>query len=191
MFRIIRKWEQSSFCVGLGLYIYIDWDDRDFIHICKKCVWIRIEDCWKGEMWKEVWNLLVRNNLWNSRKKERKKSVIFRICQTGWNSLMIGLTEWLKLVVINQITEIQQNKTNDDFNNGRTRFSSFSASERNAVFSSFSNTSTFFEWLFREQEHLKRENGNEWKSTCCFQISSEVKWTFSIMNVVFSEIWNV
>ena len=36
-----------------------------------------------------------------------------------------------------------------------------SASERNAVFSSFSNISTFFEWNFREREHLKRENGNE------------------------------
>ena len=35
------------------------------------------------------------------------------------------------------------------------------ASERNAVFSSFSNNSTFFECNFREQEHLKRENGNE------------------------------
>ena len=30
------------------------------------------EDCWKGEVWKEVWNLLVRNNWWKSRKKERK-----------------------------------------------------------------------------------------------------------------------
>ena len=67
------------------------------------------EDCWKGEMWKEVWNLLVRNNWWNSRKKE-KKSVIFRICQTGWNSLAIGLAECLKLVAIKQTTEIQQNK---------------------------------------------------------------------------------
>ena len=36
-----------------------------------------------------------------------------------------------------------------------------SASERNAVLSSFTNNSTIFEWLFREQEHLKRENGNE------------------------------
>ena len=62
------------------------------------------EDCWKREMWKEVWNLLVRNNLWNSRKKERMKSVIFRICQTGWNSLAIGLAEWLKLVAIKQTT---------------------------------------------------------------------------------------
>ena len=81
------------------------------------------EDCGKGEMWKEIWNLLVRNNWWNSRKKE-KKSVIFRICQTGWNSLAIGLAEWLKLAVIKQTMEIQQNKTNDDFDNDRTRFSS-------------------------------------------------------------------
>ena len=65
-----------------------------------------------------------------------------------------------------------------------------SASERNAVFSSFNTAilllSAFFEWLFREQEHLKRENGNEMKkylllanqqsskmailhTECCFQ----------------------
>ena len=56
--------------------------------------------------------------------RERKKSVIIRICQTGWNSLAIGLAEWLKLIAIKQTTEIQQNKTNDDFNNDRTQFSS-------------------------------------------------------------------
>ena len=38
-----------------------------------------------------------------------------------------------------------------------------SASERNAVFSRFSNISTYFECNFREQEHLKCENGNEMK----------------------------
>ena len=36
-----------------------------------------------------------------------------------------------------------------------------SARERNVVFSSFSSISTFFEWHFQEQKHLKRENGNE------------------------------
>ena len=36
-----------------------------------------------------------------------------------------------------------------------------SVSEGNAVFSSFTNISTFFECLLREQKHLKRENGNE------------------------------
>ena len=68
-----------------------------------------------------------------------------------------------------------------------------SARERNAVFSSFPIFSAFFEWHFREQEHLKRENGTEmkWESTICLQISSPVKWFFSVMNVVFSEIWNV
>ena len=35
------------------------------------------EDCWKGEMWKEVWNLLVRNNWWNSRKQEWKKRKVW------------------------------------------------------------------------------------------------------------------
>ena len=36
-----------------------------------------------------------------------------------------------------------------------------SARERNAVFSTFPIFSAFLEWHFREQEHLKRENGNE------------------------------
>ena len=61
-----------------------------------------------------------------------------------------------------------------------------SARERNVVFSSFSSIPTFFEWHFREQEHLKRENGNEmekylllanrqcgkmnpFRNECCFQ----------------------
>ena len=115
---------------------------------------IWFEDCWKGEMWKEVWNLLVRNNWWNSRKKERKKSAIFRICQTGWNSLAIGLAEWLKLVANKQTTI--SIKTELDF------LLLLSASERNAVSSSFHPIfSAFLEWLLREQEHLNRENGNE------------------------------
>ena len=33
--------------------------------------------------------------------------------------------------------------------------------ERNAVFFSFSSNTTFFEWHFREQKHLKHENENE------------------------------
>ena len=61
-----------------------------------------------------------------------------------------------------------------------------SARERNAVFSSLPNLSAFFEWHFREQKHLKRENGNEmekylllanrqciqmniFRNECCFQ----------------------
>jgi len=36
-----------------------------------------------------------------------------------------------------------------------------SARERYAVFSSFTSTSTLFEWHFRELEHLKDENGND------------------------------
>ena len=72
------------------------------------------EYCWKGEMWKEVWNLLVRNNWWNSRKKG-KKSVIFRICQTGWNSLAIGLAEWLKLVAIKQHKQRFRQRQNSIF----------------------------------------------------------------------------
>ena len=62
----------------------------------------------------------------------------------------IGLAEWLKLVAIKQTTiEL-------DF------LLLLSASERNAVFSRFRpSISAFLEWLFREQEHLKRENGNK------------------------------
>ena len=61
-----------------------------------------------------------------------------------------------------------------------------SARERNAVFSSFLKLLTFFEWHFREHEHLKRENENEmekylllanqlygkmnyFRNECCFQ----------------------
>ena len=63
--------------------------------------------------------------------------------------------------------------------------------DRNAVFSSFSSNSTFFEWYFQEQKHLKRENEMKWKSTCCLQIGSVFKWIFSVMNIVFNEIWNI
>ena len=44
------------------------------------------EDCRKGEMWKEIWNLLARNNWWNSRKKERKEK-----CDIS------HLSNWMKL----------------------------------------------------------------------------------------------
>ena len=61
-----------------------------------------------------------------------------------------------------------------------------SARERNAVFSNLPILSAFFEWHFREHEHLKRENGNEMekylllanrqciemnniRNECCFQ----------------------
>ena len=92
------------------------------------------------------------------------------------------------------------NQINNNFDNDRTRFSSFSASERNAVFVSCNSMlSVFLEWLFREQEHLNMKSnqngmgwdGMGWKSTCCLQIGSVFKWIHSIMNVVFSEIWNV
>ena len=66
-----------------------------------------------------------------------------------------------------------------------------SGRERNAVFSSFTSISAFFEWHFQEQKHLKRKNEMKWKSTCCLQIGSVVKRIFFVMNIVFSEIWNV
>ena len=76
------------------------------------------------------------------------------------------------------IVEIGCNQTNNDFDNDRTRFSFLllSASERNAVFSSFHPIfSAFLECSFREQEHLRREMEMKWKSTCCLQISSVKK----------------
>ena len=99
---------------------------------------ILFEDCWKGEMWNEVWNLLVRNNWWNSR---RKKSVIPH--------------DWIGWMV-----EIGCNQTNNDFDNDRTRFSSsFSKWEKCGYLRKqnnriFSMLLAFFEWRFREQEHL-------------------------------------
>ena len=51
-----------------------------------------------------------------------------------------------------------------------------------------------FSWMnflrARASKHIKRWKWKS-KSTCCLQISSVEKWLFSIINVVFSEIWNV
>ena len=81
---------------------------------------------------------------------------------------------------IDWMVEIGCNQTNNDFDNGRTRFSSsssFSEWEKcgflrkwnSQDFQDFQNPlnlfhpilSAFLEWLFREHEHLKRENENE------------------------------
>ena len=61
------------------------------------------EDCWKEEMWKEIWNLLVRNNWWNSRKKRKEK------CNFS------HLSNWMKLPRdwIGWMVEIGCNQTND------------------------------------------------------------------------------
>ena len=75
----------------------------------------RFEDCWKGNMWKEVWNLLVRNNWWNSMEKEGKEKCDFS-----------HLSNWMKLPRdwIGWMVEIGCNQTNNDFDNDRARFSS-------------------------------------------------------------------
>ena len=83
---ILAKRNQSSFFLDCDLrkrdFDQIGRNDRNLNRICKACFEFvsfcfvssfRFEDCWKGEMWKEVWNLLVRNNLWNSRKKRKEK----------------------------------------------------------------------------------------------------------------------
>ena len=86
----------------------------------------------------------------------------------------------------------------------------FSARERNAVFSSFPIYTTFLEWHFREQKHLKRENGNEMEkylllvnrqcskmnllhNECCFQWdleclikSNQIKSYFPISHIPYS-----
>ena len=110
--------------------------------------------------------------------------------------------DWLKLVAVKQTisttTEID--------------FIILSASERNAAFSSFTNPifSAFLEWLFREQEHLKRENGNEMEkylllvnrqciqmndfyNKCCFQWdweclfkSNQIKSYFPISHIPYN-----
>ena len=85
-----------------------------------------------------------------------------------------------------------------------------SARERNAVFSSLPNLSAFFEWHFREQKHLKRENGNEMekylllanqqctkmnliRNECCFQWdleclikSNQIKSYFPISHIPYN-----
>ena len=66
----------------------------------------------------------------------------------------IGLVERLKLVVIKQMTMSVTAEV--DY----LHIHILSASERNTVLSSISKDTAFLEWLVREQEHLKRENGN-------------------------------
>ena len=113
-----------------------------------------LEDCGKGEMWKEVWNLLVRNNWRNSRKNEWKE----------WFFALVKL-EKLPRDWIGWMVEIGWNQTKQTTISTTTELDFLllllSASERNAVFSRYSNNPTFLEWQFREQKHLKRENGNE------------------------------
>ena len=142
---ILAKRNQSSFFLDCDLrkrdFDQIGRNDRNLNRICKACFEFALfsffffhfdlrivenEQCGKRF---EICLFATIGEI-RERKNERKKSVIFRICQTGWNSLAIGLAEWLKLVAIKQTTEIQQNKTNDDFDNGRTRFLFSSFSER-------------------------------------------------------------
>ena len=157
---ILVKRNPSSFFLDSDLrkcdFDQIGRNDRNLNNICKACFvsYISFGGLLKTRNVERGLKLLVRNNWWNSIKKGSKKSVIFRICQTGWNSLAIGLAEWLKLVAIKQITISTTIEL--DF------LLLLSASEGNAVFSSFNSIlSAFLEWLFREQEHLKCENENE------------------------------
>ena len=62
---------------------------------------------------------IVITNIIRIKRVMEMKSVIFHICQTGYNFIVRGLAELLKLVAIKQ--------TNNDFDNDRTRFS-FSSS---------------------------------------------------------------
>ena len=60
-----------------------------------------------------------------------------------------------------------------------------SARERNAVFSSYSSISTFFEWHFREHEHLKRENGNEMEKYLLLANQQCIQMTFDRIECCF------
>ena len=119
--------------------------------------------------------------------RERKKEKCDFSHLSNWMKLPRDWIGWMVEIGCNQTTQTTiSTKPELDF------LLLLSASERNAVFFSFYPIfSAFFEWLFREQEHLNVRMEMEWKSTCCLQIGSAEKWTSSIMNVVFSEIWNV
>ena len=111
----------------------IDRNHRNLNCICK----VRFEFDFYFFVWEMVKTMKVVTDLKSAYsqqlvKIEKNENVIFVICQTGWNSLAIGLAECLKLIAIKQTTGIQQNKTNDDFDNGRTWFffSSFSKWEK-------------------------------------------------------------
>ena len=111
----------------------IDRNHRNFNCICK----VRFEFDFYFFVWEMVKTMKVETDLKSANlqqlvKIEKKWNVIFVICQTGWNSLAIGLAECLKLIAIKQTTGIQQNNTNNDFDKGRTWlfFSSFSEREK-------------------------------------------------------------
>ena len=155
-------------------------------------------------MWKVIWNLLVNNNWWNLRNKEKKRKVWFfafvKLDETP--SRLDWLSGWNWLQSNNQRKFNTTKQTTISTMAELDYLLLLSASERSAIFFSSTNQksnqnthpmlSVFFEWHFREQKHLKRLKRKwKWKSTCWLQISSECKWIFSIMNVVFSEIWNV
>ena len=118
----------------------------------------------KREMWKEVWNLLVRNNWWNTRKKERKVwyFAFVKLDETPSRLDWLNVWNWLQS---NKQRKFNKTKQTTISTTAELGFSFLLlASERKAVFSSFylnTNYPTFFECIFREQEHLKRENGNE------------------------------
>ena len=135
----ISKRKQSSFFLDCDLrkrnFDQIGRNDRNLNRICKECFEF-VLFCF----FFLIWVLLKRRNVERDLKsacsqqfvklEKEKKSVIFRICQTGWNSLTIGLAEWLKLVAIKQTTISTTTELD---------FLLLSASERNAVFSSFTN----------------------------------------------------
>ena len=84
-----------------------------------------------------------------------------------------GLTDCLKLIAIKQNGKFNKTKHTTIPTMAELVFAFLhSASERNAVFNSISNISTLLECSFREQEHLKHENRDEMRSTCCLQIIS-------------------
>ena len=111
---ILAKRNQSSFFLDCDLrkrdFDQIGRNDRNLNRNCKECFEF-VLFCF----FFLIWELLKRRNVERGLRsacsqylvkfeKARMKGVIFRICQTGWNSLAIGLAEWLKLVAIKQAT---------------------------------------------------------------------------------------
>ena len=168
-------------------------------------------------MWKEVWNLLVRNNWWNSRKNKRKEKCDFSHL-SNWMKLPRDWIGWMVEIDCNQTNNRNSTKQMTISTTTELDFLLLSTSEGNVVLSSFNPTilllSAFFEWLVREQEHLKRENGNEMEkyllianqqsskmtflhNECCFQWdleclfkSNQIKSYFPISHIPLNRVSN-
>ena len=168
LFLVKRK--QSSFFLGCDLrkldFDQIHRNDRSLNPICKACFVSYIS----------FWGLLKTRNVERGLKsacsqqlvkfeKERMKEKCDFSHLSNWMKLPRDWIGWMVEIVAIKQTTISTT-TELDF------LLLLSTSERNAVFSSYSNNPTFLEWQFRDQEHLKMKMEMKWKSTCCLQVGS-------------------